>query len=509
MAKLSKSKLTMAAHCNRKLWLSSHNPNVAKKDAHMELIAKRGTEFGDYCRALFPGGILVDIRNSELAAQRTRELLAAMTASTAKPLYEAAFIYNEVVVRVDIMVPIQTVDGALVWKLIEIKSGRSRTDKGEFKEKYTLDAAIQHFVVTHNNIPIIETMLGTPDSLFILTVPGVYEGVLRTERINEAIEPLLPSIPALINMARPLVDSSPEPIVAIDSHCSGCEYINHCTNTVLHENEDFRVPTWFLASSPHSKIVQSALPISRNLADIPESLLIEPIHRAMRRVARNEFDTYIHPDLTAFLNGEPTVRWFLDFEFLGSALPLWTGTSPNESIPFQFSLHKSIGLNFERITHSEFLGDTSEDPRPRLISALVHAYDESGPIYTWHGKQTEGPILDKLANMAVGRERKVLQEMANNCKRDDLLPHFKNWFYALGMQNWSLKQVAKHYLDQDPYIILETQNGLDAMRDYEELLRTEDSIQRSEIRANLLAYCKLDTQVMIDIWKKISNPALN
>ena len=502
MTRLSKSKLTMAAQCPRKLWLYTHNRVVATENPQLKRIAERGTEFGDRCRTLFPGGILIDTLDSDEAVRRTRKLMDSMNAFNARPIYEAAFIYKDVVVRVDIMTPV--VQGEeLAWKLIEIKSGNSRESNGRLKHKYILDAAIQQYVVTNCDIPVVETHLGTPNPDFVYQSMGSYEGVLVTEKINSVIEPLLPSIPPLIGLASPLVECSPAPAASINSHCSGCEFVKHCTNAELTPDEQFRVPTWFLASSPNAVRVQSLMPVSRNLADIPEAKLTAPMHKAMRRIALGEMDTYIDPDLRVFLAEQPPVRWFIDFEFMGSPLPLWQGTSPNHVIPFQFSMHKWHAGVVDTITHSEFISDTSEDPRPSLIKHLIAAYDESGPVYSWHGKAIEGPILERLADLVGGLERKILLEMASNCKRDDLLPHFNNHFYTLGMEGWSLKQVAKHFLNPNPYDILETQNGVDAMNDYEELLSAQDLEKRAVIKKNLLKYCEVDTFTLIAIWKKL------
>ena len=106
MTRLSKSKLTMAAQCPRKLWLHTHNRVVATENPQLMRIAERGTEFGDRCRTLFPGGILIDTLDSDEAASRTRKLMDSMNAFNARPIYEAAFIYKDVVVRVDIMTPV-------------------------------------------------------------------------------------------------------------------------------------------------------------------------------------------------------------------------------------------------------------------------------------------------------------------------------------------------------------------------------------------------------------------
>jgi len=502
MPRLSKSKLTMAAHCPRKLWLYTHHPALATENPQLKRIAERGTEFGDRCRTLFPGGILIDTLDSDEALRQTRELMGSMNASNAKPLYEAAFIYKDVVVRVDIMTPVAN-SGELAWKLIEIKSGNSRETNGRLKHKYILDAAIQHYVVTNCDIPVLETHLGTPNPHFIYASIDSIDGLLVTEKINSVIDPLLSGIAPLIELASPLVDSSHAPAASINSHCSGCDFVKHCTNAELAPDEQFRVPTWFLASSPNAVRVQSLMPISRNLADVPEAKLTAPMHKAMRRIALGEINTYIDPDLRAFLDKQPPVRWFIDFEFMGSPLPLWQGTSPNQVIPFQFSMHKWQAGSINTVTHSEFISDTLDDPRPSMIKHLIAAYDESGPVYSWHGKAIEGPILERLADLVSGSDRKILLEMASHCKRDDLLPHFKNHFYTLGMEGWSLKQVAKHFLDPNPYDILETQNGVDAMNDYEKLIGTQDLEIRAVIKKNLLDYCAVDTYTLIAIWKKL------
>ena len=53
------------------------------------------------------------------------------------------------------------------------------------------------------------------------------------------------------------------------------------------------------------------------------------------------------------------------------------------------------------------------------------------------------------------------------------------------------------------YKALNIQNGGDASDTYANLHLLKDSSQREQIRANLLAYCKLDTLAMVRIFEKL------
>ena len=48
-------------------------------------------------------------------------------------------------------------------------------------------------------------------------------------------------------------------------------------------------------------------------------------------------------------------------------------------------------------------------------------------------------------------------------------------------------------------------NGTDAMEAFSKIIEWEDNIERTKLRQDMLAYCKLDTFAMVKIFEKISD----
>ena len=111
---------------------------------------------------------------------------------------------------------------------------------------------------------------------------------------------------------------------------------------------------------------------------------------------------------------------FLDFETIGPALPIYVGTRPYQTIPFQWSLHVLDSAG--RLTQREFLNDDAADPRERLIEALLDAVPPKGSIVSYSAY--EKTVLNNLAG-AFPRCADSLQSLIDRLY--DLLPVARNY----------------------------------------------------------------------------------
>ena len=501
MTILSKSKIQKYKTCSKKLWLSEHKRQLEIVSALQQSIMDQGTEFGVIARTFYPGGELIETHNTMEAVKQTQAIFRRFNNGEAKfPIYEAGFVHNDVVVRVDILVP--ELHGS--WKIVEIKSGSAKDEDG-FKANLLFDVAIQKYVVSNNDIKVSAVELGCPNKSFIYAEAGDLNGVLESFEVTQQAALLANSVTSAIEDAKAIIMSTSEPVEAISSpKCSGCGFIQYCTKTKLEEGEQILVPSWNLSSSPVTQLVQTAMLHSRDLQFVPDEVLKKAIQLQMKRVARSEIPNYIDTRLVEHLSEQAWPRYFLDYEFFAPAVPVFLDTRPAERIPFQFSLHKWSGPDIP-ITHKEFIADTKHDPRRQFIEALVAAFDEHGPIFTWNGIKTESPVTTELIPFADERSAEQLRWIAERCTEDDLYPWFTNYFYTPGMVGWGLKQVSGNYLESDPYQSLEVKNGMGAVEAYLDFLQMEDSPEKDNLKSWLLEYCKTDTLVMFNIWEKIVN----
>ena len=93
---------------------------------------------------LFPGGIDVAPPNP-FQYDKSAELTQDKISEGVKVFYEASFIYDEVLVAVDILVK-----SGKKWKIYEVKSSTS------ISETYILDAAVQYYVFKNSGLDIAD-----------------------------------------------------------------------------------------------------------------------------------------------------------------------------------------------------------------------------------------------------------------------------------------------------------------------------------------------------------------
>jgi hypothetical protein len=493
---LSKSKLQSHHQCPKKLWLEINQPNLAPINEVQQLILDRGTAFGNAIRSTFSDGVLIEEKNSQKALIETAKWFNLFASGEPrKPVFEAAFTYKGIIVRVDVLNPLP----GGTWELIEVKSG-------SLKPSHVRDASIQALVIEMSGafVNLSKISIGIPESTFTFTGSANIAGILNViDKTLEAKE-LFTEIESCIESALNTVVLPTVPEVSTGAHCKtphACGFATHCTIAKLQPGETFIVPVWHLSKDPLTKIVQKFLPKKRDLAAVSKSDLETAIQLQMREVACGK-PYYLESALQVFLNEQPFPRYFLDYETNNSPLPLWVGTHPGEVIPFQFSLHVWTAPDAP-LQHHEFIATTNVDPRPALAKALVDAISLVGPVFAWNGNSTEGPITEKLCTHYPSAAA-TLRQIADSCRENDPLRKFRQWMYFPKMAgDWGLKSIAKSILPINPYADLKIKNGVDAMKGYEQYLSMHPSPERNQLEGDLKEYCGVDTAVMVDIWKKI------
>ena len=95
-------------------------------------------------------------------------------------------------------------------------------------------------------------------------------------------------------------------------------------------------------------------------------------------------------------------RYYLDFETINPAIPMWADTRPYQQVPFQWSCHieKSNGA----MSHEMFLDLTGDDPSRPFAESLLRTVGKVGPIVVY--------------NQAF--EKRIVRELAE--RFDDLAP---------------------------------------------------------------------------------------
>lgn len=238
-----------------------------------------------------------------------------------------------------------------------------------------------------------------------------------------------------------------------------------------------------------------------DVRDIPAGELTSGTHQRIRKVTIEGVPELL-PGAAAELNALAWPRYYLDFECIQFAIPIWADTRPYVQLPFQWSCHTEFKDG--SIRHEEFLDTTGNDPRRAFAEALLEACHETGPIIVYNQTFEKG-IIKRLADSFEDLRGSLL---ALNDRIVDLHPIVMRNYYHPGMKgSWSIKSVLPCLVPELDYSRLgRVQEGTQAQQAYFDLIGDElDSDSKSALRADLLAYCKLDTLAMVEIAHRLQH----
>ena len=199
------------------MWLTTHKRELEIISSQQQSIMDQGTEFGVIARTFYPGGELISTLNVAEAVEQTQAIFKRFNDGQARfPIYEAAFVHDDIAVRVDILTPDS--DGA--WRIVEIKSGNAK-DKDGFKANLLFDVAIQKYVVSNSDLRVTTVELGCPNKDYIYAEAGNLTGLLETFNVTQQVDLLSKLVIKATKDAKELILSPNEPEEAItSSKCS-------------------------------------------------------------------------------------------------------------------------------------------------------------------------------------------------------------------------------------------------------------------------------------------------
>ena len=444
---LSKSKFQYGLQCLKRLYLESYHQELADPiDPGLQARFDTGTTVGEVARQRFPNGRL--IAQTYLEHDQAVETTETLLSDAAVPaLYEAAFTFEDIRTRVDIL----RRNGQQEFDLVEVKSST------RLKPEHITDVAIQMYVAEGSGIPIRGAYLMHLNNTY------VYQGgdhdlhqLFTLEEITNRTRSFMAEnvLNDLSRMWTALEFDTP-PDIETGSHCTKpyrCSFYGHC-----HQDR-----------------------------------------------ARNNGQPYISPALPSRLGEITFPAGFLDFETVSPAIPVYPVTRPYQPIPFQWSLHilDSSGL----LMHHSYLNEDAENPRERFIISLLEAIPLHGAIVTY--SSYEKTILNGLAQ-AFPHYRSRLLALCDRIV--DLLKLIReNYYHPDFNGSYSLKSVAPTLVPSLGYTDMEIQDGAVASTAYTRMI-AEDTpeSEKTNIRDALLTYCAQDTEAMVRIYDTLIAEAQN
>ena len=508
----SKSKFVSACtRCNKYAWLDNYKPEEkAPVDEFTQSLFDNGHKVGELAKEYFAADVdvtSVDESGYLMLSKMIEETEKHMRLGT-RVIAEASFAYNGFFCSVDILV--RNDDGT--YSIYEVKSSKqdkpTKKNPSGVKEKYVIDAAYQHYVLTQYGIPV--------DKVYIVMLARDYvrgktlelDKYFVTCDVSAKAQALQEFVSDKLAELSTVLSDTNEPATHFCGECNKCDYFGYCSRGITSPSPfdvyklDFPLKCQYYNSGV-------------SFFDIPS------VNPDITDVAKRQIEYYSRPNdlyidkaaVRAFLDRLVFPLYSLDFETYQAVVPEHEGMSTYAQIPFQYSLHIMKKANGDYsagspdIEERGFLDLSGGDPRRAIAESLVKNIPYGSCVVAYH-HSTEKNIVGRLAE-----EFSDLASHLLSFEYRDPLEVFQNGHYyvkAMG-KSMSLKSVSPALYPDDPgmdYHNLEgdVKNGTQAMNAILKL----GSLSAEEIeklRVDLERYCALDTLAVVKILKKLYEDA--
>ena len=489
MRTFSKSKLMALRQCPKRLWLEVNRPDLREDSASAEASFQIGFQVGDIAQRIYDPegfGALIDIQSEGFnrAFERSAELL-----HSSQPIFEAGFSAGGALAFADVMLPDQK-DGKAVWRMVEVKSSTS------VKDYHRDDVAVQAFVAKSAGVALESIALAHIDSSWVYPGDEDYQGLLKENDLTAEAFSRTEEVKGWIAQAQSVIEDPVEPVVNIGDHCTKpfeCGFYDYCSR-------DIPVPEYPLNWLPRFASAKKQDLAKQGVDDlryVPNDLLND----IQQRVKDHTLANTVYFDATgaaADLSAHNLPAYFLDFETIQFAVPIWKGTRPYQQITFQFSLH--ILAASGQLEQKAFLDLSGNNPSEPFAHSLIAACGEQGPVFVYNA----GFETARIRELAERYPHLSESLLAINVRVVDLLPIARERYYHPNQQgSWSIKKVLPAVVPELRYDALDgVQDGGMAMEAFLEGIHPTTSAERkTQIEQQLLDYCKLDTYAMVRLWQ--------
>lgn len=415
--------------------------------------------------------------------QRTSELIT----SGFPVIYEAAFLYDEVLVAVDILV--RTASG---WQAVEVKSSTS------VDEVNLDDTAVQYYVMRGCGLDLEDIRImhinsayvrqGSIDAAHFFTEVSVLEEVIERQ----------PDLADELKHFKAVLSNPLEPQRGIGPHCSSpytCEFKHHCWAHIP-EYSVFNVSR--LSSAKKWELYHSGI---TEVAAIPEDFPLSENQRFEVASARQGENIIRQRALRDFLAGFTYPLYFFDVETVNPAIPPFDGSSPYRQHLFQYSIHR-VDVPGAAPLHLEYLAEPEGDFRYALAGRMLEDLGKTGSILVYNiaFERTRirelAEVFPEFAADLHALTGRMLDLMEPFQKKDLYLPEMRG--------SYSIKKVLPALCPGFSYDELPIADGGTASAVFASMVSGQFRGDVQATRSDLLRYCGMDTLAMVEIWERIS-----
>jgi len=478
---LSKTKYITGLQCPRLIWMQFHEPEkIPETDAVTQYIFDQGHEVGYLAKKLFPGGIDVPQDNFMGNIEKTKALL-----SERKPLFEAGIFAEPLYSRVDMLCPSNEEE----WDIAEVKSSTS------VKKVHIDDVAYQRYCCTQAGLNIRNCYLVLINNQYIKDGEIDPEGLFNVHDVTDKVEEASVGIEDRINGILEVINQETCPEMIIGPHCKDpyeCP-LTDCWDHLPEHN----VFSLYWGGKKAFAMYDSGMV---TIAEIPNDYELNDKQR-IQQAAIVSGEPHVDKEaIKKFLSKLEYPLYYLDFETIGAAIPLFDGVRPYQNVPFQYSVHVAQDERSKPV-HYSYVASGTGDPRPGLLVELQKVLGDSGSIIAYYKGFEEGCL--KGMGDAFPEYRDWVEQVCG--RLIDLLEPFGNFYYHHPAQKGSnsLKAVLPAITGRG-YEDLDINDGqvasiLFQVATYGNM--PED--KRAKVMSDLELYCGRDTEGMVWIVERL------
>ena len=486
--RLSKSSFIRGLQCDKSLYLYKHHYKLKDPTpSSLQAVFDQGTSIGLLAQELFPHGVDASPENHFKMAESVGKTLDFISQGQTV-IYEATFLYDDVLAALDILVNDE--DG---WKAYEVKSSTKVSDT------YVKDAAIQYYTIKNSGLDLKDISIVYINNQYVKNGEIDINELFMIESVYDQVLDFLPRIPNEVRRLKDVIESPDIPPVDIGPHCSDpydCDFKGTCWKHIP-EYSVFDISR--LNKDKKFDLYKQGI-ISLNQIDLGQT----DLNPNQVLQVQSELSGSVHIDLNEirnFTNGLNYPLYFLDFETIGPAIPIYNGSRPYEQLVFQYSLHIRETPTSE-IEHREYLADPTEDPRVGFIEQLIQDCGSNGDILVYNIGFERGKI-----NGLIEAFPQYILELSRIVGRlkDLMTPFQQKWYYTPEMKgSYSIKSVLPALIPELSYNDLEIKDGGTASNTFLSIVNGTFQGDLQVARKQLLEYCKLDTYAMVKILEKLT-----
>ncbi len=464
MAWLTKSKYLLGKQCPKLLWVAVNKPELLPEiDEVTQKRFDEGHAIGELAKKIFPDGINIQEDDFKANIHMTTMLLKQR-----KPLFEAGFLIDNLYSRADILVPVNGDE----WDIIEVKSST------RVKDVHIWDLAFQKFVYQKCGLKIRKCFLMHVNNKYVRQGDIDSEKFFSKEDVGLKVRAEMRGIADRVEKMLRIIKLEDYPSVKIGPQCTSpytCG-VEECWKHIGKEN----VFQLMRGGQKSWELYDKGIIYLKDIEDIKLSN-----KQKIQVKCSKENEIYIEKNrIKSFLDKFEKPIYYMDFETINPAIPLYDSMRPYQRVPFQFSVHIDDG---NKIEHKGFLGDGKTDPRKEFISELKKVLGDKGSIIVYNASFEKGVLVELC------KEFPEYSEWVKDVHSRiiDLYNVFKNMWYYDPKQNGSasIKYVLPALTGKD-YSNMEIGNGAEAILGYLELAK------KPELRDALWKYCEMDTIAM-------------